>query len=114
MRQLLDTLVAQIRPAEHQQQRHRPGQQGTDQKRRGNQDHLVEQRPAGHRPDHRQLAVGLHPGDLLGVERQVVAQHAGGLLRRHLGHQRDVVEERGDVIDQCEQTATGHRHASMC
>jgi hypothetical protein len=41
-----------------------------------------------------------HAGDLLGIERQVVTQHAGGLFRRDLGHQRDIVEHRGDVVDQ--------------
>jgi hypothetical protein len=46
--------------------------------------------------------------DLLGVERQVVAQHAGGLLGRHLGQHRHVVEHGGDVVDQGEQVGSGH------
>ena len=50
-----------------------------------------------------QLAVGSHAGHLLGVERQVVAQHARGLPRRDLGEDRHVVEQRGDVVDQGEQ-----------
>ena len=64
-------------------------------------------RALGHRPHHRQLAVGVDAGDLLRVERQVVAEHAGGLLGRDLGQHRDVVEDGGDVVDQHEQTG-GH------
>jgi hypothetical protein len=62
-----------------------PGREGADGQRRRHQDGLVDQRALGHRPHHRQLAVGADAGDLLGVERQVVAQHAGGLLGGHLG-----------------------------
>jgi hypothetical protein len=71
---------------------------------------LLMKRALGHRPDHRQFAVGLDAGDLLGVERQVVAQHAGGFLGRHLGKQRHVVQHGGDVVNQCKQAA-GHRYS---
>ena len=47
--------------------------------------------------------LGADAGDLLGVERQVVAQHAGGLLRGDLGQKRHVVEDRGDIVEQGEQ-----------
>ena len=45
-------------------------------------------------------------GHLLRVEREVVAQHAGGLLGRDLGQHRDVVEDGGDVVEQGEQART--------
>jgi hypothetical protein len=68
---------------------------------------LLSSEPLGHRPHHRQLAVGLDAGHLLGVERQVVAQHAGGLLGGHLGHGGHIVQHAGDVVEQEEQ-AGGH------
>jgi len=85
-----------------------PGLQRTDRQCCGHQDHLVDQRALGHRPHHRQFAVGVDPGDLLRVQRQVVAQHAGGFLRRDLGQDRDIVEEGGDIVEQGEQAGTGH------
>ncbi|MNN63006.1 hypothetical protein D3C81_1783490 [compost metagenome] len=100
VRQLLETLEAQVGAAQHQQRRHRPGDERTDQQRRRHQDGLVHHRALGHSPHHRDLALGTHPGDLLGIQRQVIAQHACGLFRRHLGHHRDVIEHRGDVVDQ--------------
>jgi hypothetical protein len=51
--------------------------------------------------------LGLHAGDLLGVEGEVVAEHAGGLLGGDLGHGGDVVQDGGDVVDQCEQGGSG-------
>ena len=44
---------------------------------------------------------------LLRIERQVVAQHAGRLLGGDLGENGDVVENRGDVVEQ-QQEAGGH------
>jgi len=38
------------------------------------------------------------PGDLLGVERQIVAQHARGFFGREFGEQRNVIQHGGDVI----------------
>ena len=98
--QLFGALEAQKGPAKHQQYRHQPGHEGADQQRAGNQETLVEQRPLGHRPHHRQLAIRRHAGDLLGIECQIVAENTGGLLGRHLGHHRDIVEQGGDVVDQ--------------
>lgn len=53
----------------------------------------------------RQFAFGSHSLDLLGIEREVVAQQARGLFRcdgripcRHTGHRRNVVEQRCDII----------------
>jgi hypothetical protein len=48
------------------------------------------------------------PAHLLGVQCKVVAEHAGGLLRRDLGHHRHVVEDGGNVVEQCKQTGAGH------
>jgi hypothetical protein len=106
--QLLDPLETQVKAAEHQQRHHRPGDEAADRQRRRHQDQLVLQRTDGDRPDHRQLALGPHPGHLLRIEREVVAEHAGSLLGGHLGHQRDVVEDRGDVIEQGKQAGSGH------
>jgi hypothetical protein len=76
--------------------------------RRRHQDGLVEQRTLGHRPDHGQFAVGLHTGDLLRVERQVVAQHTGGLLGSEFAENGDIVQHAGDVVDKGKETAGGH------
>ncbi|APC20663.1 hypothetical protein BME99_09025 [Pseudomonas protegens] len=108
VRQLLEALETQVGATQHQQRGHQPRRQGADGQRRRHQDQLVAKRPLGHRPDHRDFPLGADPGDLLGIEREVVAQHTGGLLRRHLGHQGHVIEYRGDVIDQYQQTASGH------
>ena len=110
---LLEALEAQVGAAEHQQRDHRPGREGADQQGGGNEDRLVPQRALGHRPDHRQFAVGVDPGDLLGVQRQVVAENAGGLLRGDLGHQRDVVEHRGDIVEEGEEAGSGHVWVSL-
>ena len=121
----LEALIAQEGAADHQQRRDGPGREGADGQRRRHQDGLVEHRALGHGPHHRNLAVGRHAGDLLRVQRQVVAQHAGGFLRRylgehghvvghgrafargHLGHDGHVVEHGGDVVEQQKQ-AGGH------
>jgi hypothetical protein len=108
VRQLFDTLEAQVKPADHQQRRDRRRQQGADRQRRRHQDQLVLQRADTHRPDHRQFALGAHPGHLLGVERKVIAEHSCGLLRRDLGHQGHVVEDGGNVVEQCKQAGAGH------
>jgi hypothetical protein len=107
--QLLDPFEAQVKAAEHQQRRHRPGDEAADRQRRRHQNQLVLQRTDGDRPDHRQLALGSYPGNLLRVERQIVAQYAGSLLGGHLGHQGDVVEDRGNVVDQGKQAGSGHQ-----
>ncbi|MNY34214.1 hypothetical protein D3C86_1685370 [compost metagenome] len=106
--QFLEALEAEEGTAQHQQRRYCPGNERADGQRRRHQYQFVDERPLGHRPYHRQLAVGTHTGDLLGVQRQVIAQHACGLLGRHLGHQGHIVEYRGDVVDQDQQTASCH------
>jgi hypothetical protein len=108
VRELLDTLVAEKQTADDQQRRHQPRHKGADQQRRRHQDGLVHHRTLGHRPHHRQLAVGAHAGDLLGVERQIVAQHTGRLLGGHFGEHRHVVEDGGNVIQQGKQATSGH------
>jgi hypothetical protein len=126
VREFFHALEAQKRPAQHEQRRHGPGGEGAHEQGRGHEDGLVHERALGHGPDHGQLAVGAHAGDLLGVERQIVAEHARRLLRRHLGehrhvvghggaflrghlgHEGDVVEDGRDVVEQGEQAAEGH------
>ena len=107
VRQLLHALEAEEGAADHHQRDHRPGHEGAQQQRGRHQDRLVEHRALGDRPDHRKLALGIDARDLLRVEREVVAKHAGGLLGGDLGHHRDVVEHGGDVVEQGEQTG-GH------
>jgi hypothetical protein len=43
------------------------------------------------------------------VQCEIVAEHARGLLDRDLGHQRDVIEDRRDIVDQGKQAGSGHR-----
>ena len=81
----------------------KPGQQRCDAERSRHQDGLVDQRALGHRPHHRQFAVGLDAADLLGIQGQVVAEHAGGLLGGDFGHHADVVQQGGDVVEQGEK-----------
>ncbi len=110
--QLLEALVAEKQATNHQQWRHCPGRQRADRQCRGHEDHLVDQRSLRDRPDHRQFPVGAHAGDLLSIERQIVAQHAGGLLGGDLGQHRHVVEHGGDVVDQGQEVADGHRRCA--
>ena len=125
--QLLATLKAQKGAADHEQRRDSPGNEGADEQRRRHEDDLVDQRALGHGPDNGNLALGAHARDLLGVKGQVIAQHAGRLLRSHLGHDghivghghalagRDlgheghVVKDRCNIVKQHQQTSTSHR-----
>jgi len=63
-----------------------------------------------HRQHHRNFALGADAGDLLRIQRQVVAQHPGGFLRCGAAEQRDVVEHAGDVVEQGKQI--GGRHGT--
>jgi hypothetical protein len=54
----------------------------------------------------------LTPGDLLGVQREIVAEHAGGLLGRGAGEDDDVVEDERDVVEEREE-ARGHRSPTV-
>ena len=106
---LLDALVAEERAAEHQQRGDEPGHERADRERRRDEDRLVDQRALGHRPHHGQLAARAHTGDLLRVERQIVTEHSGGLLRGGLGEDCDVVQHAGDVVEERKEAAGGHR-----
>jgi hypothetical protein len=106
--QFLDPFEAQIHAAEHQQRHHCRGQEAADHQRRRYQNQLVLQRTDGDCPDHRQFALGPYARHLLGVECQIVAKDAGGFLGGDLGHQGNVVEDRGNVIDQGKQAGSGH------
>ena len=106
--QLFGPLETQEGPAQHQQRRDGPGCHCADEQRRRHQDRLVDHRPLGHRPHHRQFTLGAYPGDLLGIQREVIAQHPRRLLGSDLGHHRHVVQDSGNVVDQGQQTGSGH------
>ena len=76
VRDLLEAFVAEEQAADHQQRRDRPRRERADRQRGGNEDRLVHQRALRHRPDDRQLAIGADAGNLLRVQREVVAEHA--------------------------------------
>ena len=97
--QLFRAFVTEKRAAQHQQRGDQPGSDHADQKRRRHQNQLVAQRPFRHSPHDWQLATGANAGDLLGIERQIVTQHARRLLGSHLGHEGNVVEQRGDIVE---------------
>jgi hypothetical protein len=78
--ELLEAFEAEEGAAQHQQRRHRPRRDGADGQRGRHQDRLVQERALGHGPHHRQLAVRIDAGDLLRVQRQVVAEHPRRLL----------------------------------
>ena len=106
MRNLLEALVTKERTAKHQQRRDEPRQERAEQQRAGNKDGLVNGRSLEHGPNDRQFPVSPDARDLLRVQGEVVAQHARSLLRRYscllcgdTGHRRNVVEQRGNVIN---------------
>src|SRR5690606_37314423 len=61
-----------------------------------------------YRPDHRQLALSTHTTYLLGIECQVVTQYPCCFFNRDLSHDRHIVQNCGNVIEQCEQACTSH------
>ena len=95
----LETFVTEKRAAEHEQRRDDPREYGAEEQGGGHHDQLVYGRTLEHRPHYGQFALGANAGDLLRVECEVVAQHAGRLLRGHLGHQGDVVEYGGNIVE---------------
>ena len=105
--ELLEAFVAEERATHHQQRRDGPGRERADREGGRHEDDLVDHRALGDAPDHRQFAIRIHTGHLLRIQGEVVAEHAGGLLRRDLRQNGDIVEDRGDVVDQCEQAASG-------
>ena len=107
VRDFFKAFKTQISAAHHQQRRDRPRNESTDGQRGGHQNRLVDKRAFGDSPNHRQFTLGLDAGDLLGVERQIVAQHTGGFFGGDFGKHRHVVEHGGNVINQRKQ-ATGH------
>ncbi len=108
MRELLEALVAQEQAADHQKRRDRARHERADRECCGDQDRLVDERAFCNRPDDRQFPVGADAADLLRVEREIVAEDAGGFFRRSFGKQRDVVQHAGDVVDQREEAGGGH------
>ena len=106
---LLETLVAQKRAAEHEQRRDDPGKDGAQEQGGRHHDELVHRRPFEHGPYDREFTLSPHTGYLLRIEGQVVTQNARRFLRRNLGHDRHVVEQRGNVIKKRQQAGAGHR-----
>ena len=103
-------LEAEIGAAGHQQRRQRPGREGADHQRSGQEDEeFVLQRAYGDLADDRQLARGRKAHRVTRGHRGVVDHHASRLYagpagggghvvdrgRRHLGDGRDVVEKGG-------------------
>ena len=125
VRELFGAFKAQKSAAGHEQRRDQPRRQRADGQCGGHQNGFVHERAFGHAPDHGQLAVGPHARHLLGVERQVIAQHARRFLRGkfgehghviggggafaggHLGHEGHVIQHGGNVVKQGKQ-AGGH------
>ena len=91
VRQLFEAFVTEEQSAHHQQRRDRCRHKSADGQCGRHQDQLVAHRTQCHCPHYRQFAVGLDAGDLLGVQRQIIAQHTSGLLRSDLGHHGDIV-----------------------
>ena len=85
---LLEALEAEVEPADHQQRRHRPRRDRADGERGRDEDQLVDEGALEDRPDDRQLALRPDAGHLLGVEREVVPEDAGRLLRGDLARGR--------------------------
>ena len=126
VRDLLEALEAEVEAADHQERRHRPRRDRADGERGGDEDRLVDERALEDGPDDRQLPFRPDPGHLLGVEREVVPEDAGRLLRRDLreegdvvrdrrrflrgdlGQDRDVVEDGRDVVEEGEEAGAGH------
>ena len=109
VRELLEAFVTEEQAAEHHQRRDQPRQEQADEQRRRHQDRLVDERAFGDSPHHGQLACSLHTRDLFGVDREVIAQHTGAFLCRHLGEHGDIIEHRRDVIEQGEEADAGHQ-----
>lgn len=98
----------QVEPADHQQRQVRPGGETADEQGQRDEDELVDRRALGDGPDDGKFSLGDHAADLPGVQGQIVAEHAGGFGRGLFRQDRDVVEDRSDVIKQGEET-TGYQ-----
>jgi hypothetical protein len=103
VRNLLDAFVTEKDTADHQERKDQRGGEGADEKRGRDEDELVHERALGDRPDDDEFAVGLEAGDLLGVEGEVVADDAAGLLDRDLAEDGDIVEKGRDVVEEGEE-----------
>ena len=110
---LLEALVAEIKPAEHQKRSDRARQKGRQQQRgRQKKDQLVLERPKRDASDDRQFALGGKVGDVARRYGSVVDDHAGRFRARLDGLPGRVVERRRrefrqcyDVVQQCQQAA---------
>ena len=114
MRDFFEALVTKESAAQHQERRDDPREHGAQDQCCGHHDELVERRPLEHCPHDREFALGAHAGDLLGVEREVVAQDTSRFPGRDLRHDRHVIEQRGNIIEQGQQAASGHNGFRRC
>jgi hypothetical protein len=104
---LLGGLEGQIGPAAHQDRRHRPGREGAEDQRAGQQEQqLVAERADRDLPDDRQLAIGREPHGVAGGDGGVVDHHPHGLGARLAGGGAHVVQrggrqlgDAGDVVE---------------
>ena len=108
MSNLLGSFVAEIEPAEHQQGRHETRKEFAQDKGCRHDNQLVEKGAPGHGPDHGKSRRALNPTDLLGIKGEIILADPALFFRRNLRIQRDIVEQRGDVIQQSEQAGGCH------
>jgi len=113
--QFIEAFVAQVGPAQHQQRRHYPRQEVTQQQsRRQNDQHLVDERAARNAGNDGQFTVRRETSHVARRDCRVVDHYTGGLGPRLAGGGADVVERSGchlgnggDVVQQGRK-ARGH------
>ena len=97
---LFKTFVAEIQAPRHQQRCDQPLGNRGDKNCGGHKNRLVQQGAPEHREHHGQFPVRRHARDFFGIDRQVITQNTRSLARRHLGHDGDVIHERGNIVQQ--------------
>ena len=107
MNDLFHAFVRQVRPAQHENGFNGPRREGTEGKRSGQDEKLVQEGPFCDGPQYGQLAGRRKPHSLLCIDSEVVAQNARRLFARHFRHDGHVVHQRGNVVEQGKES-TGH------
>ena len=108
VQQFFHAFKTQINTADHQQGRNQRWQESGKQQCKRHQNQLIDQRAFCHRPNNRQFALGGYAGYLIGVERQIVTDHAGGFFCGDFGHHRYVVQNGGNVVQKRKERGEGH------
>ena len=108
VRDFLKPLVAQEQPPENQCRCNQPGRDERYRQCDRDQNTFIAERAPGDRPHHRQLALCPHTRDLLRIDGQIITEHTCRFFGGDLGHQRDIVEHCRDIIQQNQQTRSGH------